>query len=296
VRTTASFLRCGLGAAVLVIFLLAGATVADAAQLKLSTLSPRQGQTVQVTATVSPGESLPPLKFNGRVFPLFPLDSSADQTGKYQGLLPIAADLNPGTYSVSFGEQRESVKVLSGKFPVQRLSLPKSKDNFIASPGEKEAVQKAKSTVSEEQMWTGLFMPPTKARISALFGYRRIVNGRLLKDYFHSGMDFAAPVGTPVKAAAPGKVLIAATGWRLHGNTVAIDHGQGVVSFSIHLQKVLVKKGDLVKAGQVIGKVGQTGRASGPHLHFSLYVNETATNPADWFRTLFGATAIASNR
>jgi murein DD-endopeptidase MepM/ murein hydrolase activator NlpD len=73
----------------------------------------------------------------------------------------------------------------------------------------------------------------------------------------------------------------------LHGNCVAVDHGQGVVSFYIHLRTIDVKRGETVAAGDKLGTVGQTGRANGPHLHFSIYVNKVATNPSDWFQRAF---------
>ena len=114
-----------------------------------------------------------------------------------------------------------------------------------------------------------------------------VPNGKLLDDYFHAGMDFAAARGTPVKACADGKVLVAHTGWKLHGNTIVLDHGQGVVSIYIHMNSLNVKEGDEVKEGDKIGAVGSTGRASGPHLHFGLYVNNTAADPKYWFENVY---------
>ena len=150
---------------------------------------------------------------------------------------------------------------------------------------EEEAVEKAKATLSPDRFWTTRFVKPSHSRTSAPFGVRRIVNGKLLPDYFHAGLDFAAPLGSPIYATAPGTVVLAQGGgvFRLHGNIVAIDHGQGVVSFYIHMQKVLVKVGQVVKQGDQIGLVGQTGRATGPHLHFSIYVNQVASSPSQWF-------------
>lgn len=174
-----------------------------------------------------------------------------------------------------------------GLFPVQRLTLPKSKDNFLLSPGEEEAMNTAKSALSDKRLWQGTFTKPCEAKTSAKFGLKRIVNGKLLKDYYHSGLDFAGSLGQPVYACADGKVVLAHKNFRLHGNVVAIDHGQGVVSIYIHLQKIKVKEGDLVEAGEQIGNVGATGRANGPHLHLSLYVNKVATNPMPWFSKTF---------
>jgi len=255
--------------------------------IELSTDKPKQGQTVELFV---PGE-LPTAvsteaEFNGQNYKLFPTDSVRQPAG-YQTLIAIPADLEPGPALVKCGAAARRLVVVSGKFPTQKITLPKAKDNFEASAGEKEAIERAKSTLSAKRMWSTRFLPPSRARVSAVFGLKRIVNGKLLDDYFHSGLDYAAALGSPVSASAPGRVVLAASGFRLHGNTVAIDHGQGVVSFYIHLQKLMVKPGQTVKAGEVIGRVGQTGRASGPHLHFSLYVNQVATNPGDWFNRVF---------
>ncbi|MBX9685962.1 MAG: M23 family metallopeptidase [Candidatus Obscuribacterales bacterium] len=235
------------------------------------------------------GAALPVVQFRDKSYKIFPLprpDASADGfVGR--ALIGIPADLEPGNYKVRVADKEQNVKVLAGNFPVQVMRLPKGKDNFNASPGEEDTVKAAKETVSSRQYWDGKFLRPSSARVSSGFGLRRRVNGKLLKDYFHSGIDFAGGLGSPVAACQSGKVLIAHQGWKLHGNTICIDHGQGVLSFYIHLSKILVKEGDIVKAGQKIGAIGSTGRASGPHLHFSLYVNNDATSPFDWFTKVF---------
>jgi lysostaphin len=245
----------------------------------LEPAAPKQGQTLVVRDS---GDKLgsETIRFNGKSYRFFP-----DTThGGVRALVGVPADLKPGDYSMQIGGSTRSLHVGSAAFPVQRIHLPPSKDNFISSPGEEEAVKAAKETVSGTQLWTGHFVRPSAYRTSSAFGLRRMVNGRLLTDYFHSGLDYAAPLGSPIVATARGRVIIAEQkGWRLHGNMVAIDHGQGVVSFYIHMSKVLVKHGQIVDAGQVIGKVGATGRASGPHLHFSLYVNGDATSPSEWY-------------
>lgn len=230
-------------------------------------------------AASASGAALPVVRFRNQSYKAFPLSGSADS----RAIVGIPADLAPGTYKLSAGSEERNLKVIPGKFGVQVMRLPKGKDNFISSPGEEEAVDRAKGTVSPHQYWQGKFLKPSKARTSSGFGLRRRVNGKLLTDYFHSGLDFAGGTGSPVAACQNGKVIIAKWGWRLHGNTICIDHGQGVVSFYIHLSKILVKEGDAVQAGQKIGLIGSTGRASGPHLHFSIYANKVATNPWNWF-------------
>lgn len=235
------------------------------------------------------GAALPEVQFLDRKYKVFPLKSNADKpngaTGK--ALIGVNALQKPGKFTLKCGDKEKTVSIEPGKFGVQVISLPKGKDNFISSPGEEATVEKAKATVSPHQFWEGQFLKPSQARTSSPYGVRRRVNGKLLPDYFHSGQDFAGAVGSPITACARGKIIISKMGWRLHGNTVAIDHGQGVVSFYIHMSKILVKEGDMVSAGQKIGLIGSTGRASGPHLHFSLYVNNNAVNPWNWFRTGF---------
>jgi lysostaphin len=253
--------------------------------------SVQQGETIElkvpeadlIQAKASPA---PGFVFNGRSYPFYKA-SAEDGSLVFQGLLAIPCDLIPGSYQLRVGEEEDELKVRAGKFAVQHISLPKSKDNFDMSPHEKEAIEAAKATASSERHWHGKFTAPCNARQSAKFGMRRVVNGRLLKDYFHTGLDFAAPLGKPVCACAPGVVVLTGTGFKLHGNTIAIDHGQGVISFYIHLQKIVVKEGQEVDSGEKIGTVGQTGRATGPHLHFGIYVNQTASNPNQWLTTTF---------
>lgn len=252
--------------------------------LQLDPPSPRQGQPLVVEVSMAGTERVAPITFNKKKYCLLPISRSESGETLYRAIIGVPADLPPGPYDIAFGDTHKlKVLVQSGKFGVQKIRLPRSKDNFISSPGEEETVQRAKDTVSLKQFWTGKFRAPSKARTSSAFGLRRMVNGRLLKDYFHSGLDYAGGLGSPVYATQAGRVIIAKTGWRLHGNTIAIDHGHGVISFYIHLSKILVKPGQMVAAGEQIGKIGATGRASGPHLHFSIYANGNATNPHDWY-------------
>jgi murein DD-endopeptidase MepM/ murein hydrolase activator NlpD len=257
------------------------------ASIELSKSVPAQGETIEITyktsAEVKEDQSKSKeLVFNGQSFKLFPI--SADI---FHCLIAIPADLKTGKYPIKIGDEKCTITVKDGLFPVQNLTLPKSKDNFLLSPGEEEAMNAAKAALSDKRLWQGTFTKPCQARTSSKFGLKRVVNGKLLKDYYHSGLDFAGSLGQPVCACADGKVVLAHKNFRLHGNVVAIDHGQGVVSIYIHLQKIKVKEGDVVTAGEQIGNVGATGRANGPHLHLSLYVNKVATNPMPWFSKTF---------
>jgi murein DD-endopeptidase MepM/ murein hydrolase activator NlpD len=250
-----------------------------------------QGETVELKLSDSDlskteGGASPSFTFNGHSYPLF---KTEDENGgpAWHGLLAVPCDLNPGDYPLRVNDESHELAVKAGKFALQRISLPKSKDNFDMSPHEKERIDAAKATLSPERHWHGRFIAPCTAPQSAKFGMKRVVNGRLLKDYYHTGLDFKAPLGESVRACAPGTVILTGKGFKLHGNTVAIDHGQGVISFYIHLNQIVVKEGQEVGGGEKIATVGQTGRATGPHLHFGIYVNQIASNPNQWLNTAF---------
>lgn len=265
---------------------LSAISAADCAELSLSSSSAKQGQPIEVIYKTETAEDTPTFTFARQTYKLFPspgAEGGGDGQHIYKAILAPSLELDPGVYTLKNDNASTKLKVLDGKFQMRYLTLPKSKDNFNTSPGEEEAVNAAKETCSPQRFWTADFTRPSKARTSTPFGVRRTVNGKFLKDYFHSGLDFAGGLGSPVVACAPGVVVLARTGFKLHGNCVAIDHGQGIVSFYIHLQKLHVTKGQQVKAGELIGRIGQTGRANGPHLHFSIYCNKAASNPSNWF-------------
>jgi murein DD-endopeptidase MepM/ murein hydrolase activator NlpD len=170
------------------------------------------------------------------------------------------------------------------KFPVQSIWLPPSKDKDI-SDMEFDRMDAFKATVTPQKLWQGAFRGPNAGPRTTGYGVRRYYNGVFAKDYYHRGLDYAGPTGSPVLAAAAGKVGIVgfeSQGFLVHGNVVGIDHGQGVLTVYLHLSKVKVKQGELVQAGQVIGAVGSTGAATGPHLHWGLYVGGQSVNPKSW--------------
>tara|TARA_X000000368_G_C23032860_1_gene713361 strand:+ start:1404 stop:2219 length:816 start_codon:yes stop_codon:yes gene_type:complete len=121
------------------------------------------------------------------------------------------------------------------------------------------------------------FIKPTEGRTSGVYGSQRILNG--VKKNPHGGMDIAAPIGTEIKAMAAGKVLLSTKGLYYTGNIVIIGHGFNLKSMYIHMHDINVKEGDIVKQGDIIGTVGMTGRATGPHLHWNVYWNNIKVNP-----------------
>lgn len=141
---------------------------------------------------------------------------------------------------------------------------------------ENEKMAKLFATWTDGNPFKEKYIAPVHGPISSLFGLRRVYNKKPRAP--HSGLDIAAPAGTPVKVTSQGKV-VDADNYFFTGNTVIVDHGQGVFSLYAHLSEINVKKGEKIKQGDIIGKVGQTGRVTGPHLHWSMVMNETLVDP-----------------
>jgi murein DD-endopeptidase MepM/ murein hydrolase activator NlpD len=136
----------------------------------------------------------------------------------------------------------------------------------------------ARAVRSDSAGWRQTFIRPVSGRISGLFGAQRIYNGT--PGSYHNGMDIAAPQGQDFVAPADGVVTLAANDvFTLEGHLLMIDHGMGLNSAFLHASELLVKEGDLVRQGQVIGRVGATGRASGPHVHWGMKWNSARIDP-----------------
>lgn len=176
------------------------------------------------------------------------------------------------------------------KYKIQRInkmaqkyvSPPKEVLNRIAE--ERKITNAAKQKIGElrEPHFASGFQIPIKGgRISSVFGSQRILNGVAKNP--HNGIDIAVPRGTPVKAMTDGKVLLSADNFYYAGNFIILDHGFGVNSMYLHLDENLVEEGQFVKKGEVIGKVGTTGRSTGPHLHWTVQWYDKRVDPNSVF-------------
>jgi murein DD-endopeptidase MepM/ murein hydrolase activator NlpD len=254
----------------------------------------KQGDTVKVRFSA---DTLTELKMSkpvtasllGRSVTLYELDDEQPNgnTTWLEGYLPVSVMAKPGKALITLtdaNQQRLPVTadtmIKPAYFPVQNIRAGKAIKGLEPLPGEMEAVQHLKNRQTPVKWWRIPFLSPTVDCENSPFGVLRAHNGKLTGDY-HKGVDLRSPHGRPVRATAAGRVVISQA-FRLHGGTVGVDHGQGVNSIYIHLSKRLVKEGDVVAAGTPLGLVGATGFATGPHLHWGLYVNGLPVNPNQW--------------
>lgn len=148
----------------------------------------------------------------------------------------------------------------------------------IRREAELAQINAARALETGSQGWRQRFVWPVTGRVSGLFGSQRVYNGT--PGSYHSGTDVARPTGTDFVAPADGVVILAAKSpFTLEGNLLMIDHGMGLNSAFLHCSQVLVRQGEAVKQGQVIGKIGMTGRATGPHLHWSIKWRASRLDP-----------------
>ena len=247
------------------------------------------GDTISVKIAKLPGDkAVPKIYFDKTKVPVFTLSKTW-----YRTLLPISADYKPGIYEIEIyykgHARRINLSIKDTKYPLEDLTLPKKVSELKASRIEKDLVGKALNTYSPEKLWSGKFIFPSSGPLSTVYGVKRRVNGIISSGYFHKGLDFAATEGTNIKAPENGKITLVglvSKGFVVNGNCIFIDHGHGVISGYLHLSSVLVKEGDFVKKGQIIGKVGSTGIASGPHLHWGVYVLGKTVEPLVWTKTI----------
>lgn len=159
------------------------------------------------------------------------------------------------------------------------------KEAQIRIAKEREIIGNALSMVSPQRHWELPFYRPVEGKMLSRFGLHRVFNGDTKSR--HTGLDFRAWLGTPEHAIAAGKVVLA-DNFYYAGNSVWIDHGNGLMSMYGHMSKVLVKQGDMVTAGQKLGLSGATGRVTGAHLHLAVFVLGQVVDPEPLFSEGFG--------
>jgi murein DD-endopeptidase MepM/ murein hydrolase activator NlpD len=196
--------------------------------------------------------------------------------------LRVEADLADGRTVV----KETGIMVRSAGYPRERINLPAEVRERLANNAaeirrEREQVNAIWPQVSPERFWRGRFILPAQGRISSDFGTVRSYNGGPY-DSFHEGLDIANATGTPIVAAARGRVVLAEPDLLVRGGAVIIDHGQGIHTGYWHQSEVLVAVGEIVEQGQIIGRMGAKGMVTGPHLHWDVRVGSTNVQPREW--------------
>ena len=213
-----------------------------------------------------------------------PLPLSSCGKGCFIGIGAFDIETRPGAYRMplKIGQHNTMlrVRVLKGKFKTISLTLPEEK----VSPGPEDMARIKKEAellnsiwqIDSEKLWEGNFMLPLQNPLSTPFGTKRIINGETVS--VHRGLDMKGYEGEGIKASNRGRVVLTEELF-FGGNTVVLDHGQGIFTVYMHMSGFSVSPGDLVLKNDIIGFVGSSGRASGPHLHFGVKVAGINTNP-----------------
>jgi murein DD-endopeptidase MepM/ murein hydrolase activator NlpD len=252
------------------------AWVALALQISLET---PQGGVIRIAG--APSKAVSAALAKGPVVKLFPAPD-----GTMGGLVPVSHDVAPGAVALTLrsqsGEviQTTNVAVRSAHFLVQNIKATKSMKSLKPAPGEMEAMRALNLTVTDTRHFGETLAAPAPHCVNSPFGVTRLHNGKPSGNY-HRGLDQASPASWPIRAAADGRVKVAQA-WVMHGGTVGIDHGQGLTTHYLHMSKIIATEGQMVKKGDVIGEVGATGFATGPHLHWGLYLFGVPLNPRLW--------------
>ncbi|MFC2029636.1 peptidoglycan DD-metalloendopeptidase family protein [Chloroflexota bacterium] len=217
--------------------------------------------------------------------------------GNYWALAGVDALTPPGSHAltlsvfeVASGDRltmHKTISITAGNYGQYNIILPDNR-KYLLQPAvvkpELNSLDLVYGTVTEELMWEAPFSSPLGGDLqtSAPFGQRRSYNGGLLTNY-HTGQDYRADRGTEILAPATGTVVMAER-LKVRGNAVILDHGLGVFSGFWHLSRIDVELGQVVKRGEVLGLVGNSGRSTGPHLHWEVRVAGVPVDPQEWLR------------
>ncbi|HEQ71484.1 MAG TPA: M23 family metallopeptidase, partial [Spirochaetia bacterium] len=235
------------------------------------------------------------LQVAGRKYPCYPVPGAVNL---YRGLFPVRVFSVPAAYEAQMtgtdlaGNVTRTAlpyRVTAREFPREIIQVPKAKAGILTNrPRLNEDAVKIKAALAERggiQYWRGMFVRPAQGIVSSPFGIQRVYSTGSIASY-HRGIDIANKEGTPVIAANAGVVLLSEELF-LYGNTIILDHGQGVLTYYCHLSRRDPEKGDIVARGQTIGAIGTTGLSTGPHLHWEMQIEGVEVNPEEWLSRSF---------
>ncbi|HEY8330896.1 MAG TPA: peptidoglycan DD-metalloendopeptidase family protein, partial [Pseudomonas sp.] len=225
------------------------------------------------------GAQRPAARYQGK-----PVLVTREDGRRWIAVVGLPLTVKPGREQLELADGRRlAFEVGSRHYNEQRITL-KNQQQVTPNAANLKRIERelavqtaAYQQFSPRQPSNLLFDKPVGGPLSSPFGLRRFFNGEERNP--HSGLDFAVPAGTPVKAPAAGKVILVGD-YFFNGRTVFVDHGQGLISMFCHLSRIGVKVGDELARGAVLGKVGATGRATGPHLHWNVSLNDARVDPS----------------
>jgi murein DD-endopeptidase MepM/ murein hydrolase activator NlpD len=280
---------------VLALFLLSGARTASGAVRLEAPEVVFPGQPFVVTLIADEPVEKVTVQWNGEAIdlPVEVRQTGAGEARYAAALLGVGLSQKPGrvplrvdaVVSGAAHSSRRELKVRDKEYPVQRLTVKKryvdvAKADLDRHEKERARVKQALALRTGMRFWDLPLHRPVPGGVSSVFGLRRFFNDQPRKP--HSGIDLRGAQGSPIQACAEGVVVLAENHF-FAGNSVYIDHGEGVVSMYFHMSRLDVRAGERVKKGQVIGAVGSTGRVTGPHLHFGLSLQGVFVDPMPLF-------------
>ena len=256
-----------------------GFVLALAVQPSLATALDMTGSFIQGGLAIGRAAPGTHLFLDGRAVPV-------SSTGDF--MLGFGRDVAPEVFLREIrpdgGIATHLVSVRQRSYQIQRIEgLPRRKvtpnpADLARIRSESQLVAAALQKTAATSLSESGFAWPAKGRISGVYGSQRVLNGKPRRP--HSGVDVAAPEGSPVSAMADGRVMFTHPGMFFNGQSIILDHGLGLSSIYIHLSAIVVGQGQKVSKGQLIGKIGKTGRATGPHLHWGVRWNGVDLDPA----------------
>ncbi len=272
----------------------APAAPAASAVIRLLPEAPVQGDTLTVLVSI-PDRARASALWDRTPVPTFPVGRVV------RALVGTDPDTAAGVHTIHVAVTDEdgaaqhlsrTVRLRAARFAVRRLTLPPKTFGLITPANlaiERQVLGPVLGRRTAVAWWHGPFEAPSTGPMDSPYGEQGLYNGH--REWWHMGVDFQAPAGAPVTAANAGTIALARA-LPLGGNTVVIDHGQGVLTEYLHLAAFAVREGDRVERGALIGRIGATGLVTGPSLHWGLYVNGIPVNPLFWMAPRPGLTAL----
>ena len=252
-----------------------------------------QGDAVWIKIKTAKEISSGSIKLNTNSFKIFKkVETKESSEYFYLSCIGISRYLKPQQTELNFKFNFTDGSSYQTKLPIQISSANFKKENIKLSPKKTKINQNKKArssetkvisnqfnTVSQAKKYSGAFIWPVNGKITSEFGTTRMYNNK--PGWMHSGIDISENTGHPILASQSGKIILAKK-LTIHGNTIMIDHGWGIISIYNHLDKISKKLNDTVTKGEQIGTVGSTGVATGSHLHFGISIQSVRVNPRHW--------------